>query len=268
MMMPGNDSGKCHRSLVRATQSLTHANTAAVSSSRCFFGLSHSALAIEIWQGRKKNLVVDHSEGFCYAWDMWQESCPSPFQLDSDMVFVPVSTGDEDHYSCICINFLSEQIEYLDNRSYEDDLLKLPYGGIARITAYAMGKYMAYKGLDKGKRVEGFPFVNIKFNWQGAGHTANDCGLYVMVHMLLYRGEPFDCTLGTEESNDLMRAEIAATLVLSDINVDREDVLSRVSAFKELKDRELEEVRDKHRSAGNTSGRKRGVGNAGENRLR
>ncbi|XP_074288407.1 uncharacterized protein LOC141613568 [Silene latifolia] len=124
-------------------------------------------------------------------------------------VFVPVSTGDEDHYSCICINFLSEQIEYLDNRSYEDDLLKLPYGGIARITADAMGKYMAYKGLDKGKRVEGFPFVNIKFNW--------------------------------------------------------EDVLSRVSAFKELKDRELEEVRDKHRSAGNTSGRKRGVGNAGEN---
>ncbi|XP_074297487.1 uncharacterized protein LOC141628216 [Silene latifolia] len=144
-------------------------------------------------------------------------------------VFVPVSTGDEDHYSCICINFLSEQIEYLDNRSYEDDLLKLPYGGIARITADAMGKYMAYKGLDKGKKVEGFPFVNIKFNWQGAGHTANDCGLYVMVHMLL------------------------------------EEVLSRVTAFKELKDREMEEARDKQRIAGNPSGRKRGVGFAGEN---
>ncbi|XP_074277458.1 uncharacterized protein LOC141601092 [Silene latifolia] len=65
---------------------LTHANTAAVSTSRCFFGLSHAALAIEIWQGRKKNLVVDHSEGFCYSWDTWQESCTSPFQLDSDMV--------------------------------------------------------------------------------------------------------------------------------------------------------------------------------------
>ncbi|XP_074266837.1 uncharacterized protein LOC141590125 [Silene latifolia] len=128
-----------------------------------------------------------------------------------------------------------------------------------------MGKYMVYKGLDKGKKVEGFPFVNITFNWQGAGYTVNDCGLYVMVHMLLYRGEPFECTIGTKDSNDLMRAEVVATLVLSDINVDREAVLSRVAAFKEVKDREMEELREAQRLAGNTSGRKRGAGVAGEN---
>ncbi|XP_074299135.1 uncharacterized protein LOC141630169 [Silene latifolia] len=122
-------------------------------------------LAIAIWKGRKKNVVVDQSERFRDSWDMWQESCSSPFQLDSDMVFVPVSTGDQDHYSCICVNFFSEQIEYLDNRSYEDDLLTLPYGGIARITVDEMGKYMVSKGLDKGRKVEGFNFVNIKFNW-------------------------------------------------------------------------------------------------------
>ncbi|XP_074288773.1 uncharacterized protein LOC141613932 [Silene latifolia] len=62
----------------------------------------------------------------------------------------------------------------------------------------------------------------------GAGHSVNDSwSACVMVHMFfVHRGEPFDCTLGTKESNDLMRAEIAATLVLGDINEDREDVLS------------------------------------------
>ncbi|KAH9602733.1 hypothetical protein KSS87_019999, partial [Heliosperma pusillum] len=52
-----------------------------------------------------------------------------------------------------------------------------------------------------------------------------------MIHMLLFCGEPFDCDLGTIMHTGLYRAEIAATLILSDINNVRKEVMSRVSDF-------------------------------------
>ncbi|KAH9617699.1 hypothetical protein KSS87_023790 [Heliosperma pusillum] len=52
-----------------------------------------------------------------------------------------------------------------------------------------------------------------------------------MIHMLLFCGEPFDCDLGTMMHTGLYRAELAATLILSDINNVREEVMSRVSDF-------------------------------------
>ncbi|KAH9615863.1 hypothetical protein KSS87_020120 [Heliosperma pusillum] len=52
-----------------------------------------------------------------------------------------------------------------------------------------------------------------------------------MNHMLLFCGEPFECDLGTMMHYGLYRAEIAATLILSDINNVREEVMSRVSDF-------------------------------------
>ncbi|XP_074288275.1 uncharacterized protein LOC141613440 [Silene latifolia] len=158
----------------------------------------------------------------------------SPFQLDSDMIFLPVLSGDGDHYSCVCINFLTEQLEYLDNRKYDEDLEKLPYGGIALITVALMGKYLVSKGLSKGSKVADFKLVNIQFSWQKVGYSRNDCDVYMMLTMMFYFGNLFECGLGKTVNMNLFRAEIAATLVLCDINKEREDVLRRVDAFKEV----------------------------------
>lgn len=96
-----------------------------------------------------------------------------------------------------------------------------------------MGKYLVSKGIEKGAKVSEFKLVNVAFRWQGVGYNANDCGVYLMLHMLLYCGSPFDCRLGEIDTNDLSRAEIAAILILSDLNKCRDDVLSRVASFRE-----------------------------------
>ncbi|XP_074298972.1 uncharacterized protein LOC141629961 [Silene latifolia] len=185
-----------------------------------------------IWDAQKVGKVLNKDEDIYGGWDAWAEMCRAPFQLDTDMIFLPVLSGDGDHYSCVCINFLTEQIDYLDNRKYDDPIETLPYGGIARISANIMGKYLVSKGLSKGAKVSGFKIVNIEFSWQGQGYSRNDCGVFMMLHMMFYRGSPFECDLGKEDAMSLYRAEIAATLVLCDINSIREDILTRVGFFK------------------------------------
>lgn len=99
-----------------------------------------------------------------------------------------------------------------------------------------MGKYMVSKGLDKGSKVSEFKLVNVPFAWQGVGYSAMDCGTYLMIHMLLYAGKPFDHGgLGSVEGMNLYRAEIAAILALSDINQSRQDVLNAAKTFKDGK---------------------------------
>ncbi|XP_074265720.1 uncharacterized protein LOC141588164 [Silene latifolia] len=176
--------------------------------SRSFFGLSHTSPAIMIWDAQKLGKVLNKDEDIYGGWDSWAEMCRAPFQLDTDMIFLPVLSGDGDHYSCVCINFLTEQIDYLDNRKYDDPIETLPYGGIARISANIMGKYLVSKGLSKGAKVSGFKIVNIEFSWQGQGYSRNDCGVFMMLHMMFYRGSPFQCDLGKEDAMSLYRLEI------------------------------------------------------------
>ncbi|XP_074305604.1 uncharacterized protein LOC141640822 [Silene latifolia] len=212
-----------------------------------FIGPSNCNLA-----SQEKKLVVDHSEGFCASWDMWQESCSSPFQLDSDMVFVPVSTGDQDHYSCICINFLSEQIEYLDNRSYEDDLLKLPYGGIARITASLMSDYLESRDEDKdrGKDLREFQFRQIQFAWHKQTINDTESGLFTMMHMLMYEGDSFGhVDLERKVNRRYLVIQLAATLVLADMNIIGQGVLTKVNGFIGEKDQKLKQLEARRKMA-------------------
>lgn len=55
-----------------------------------------------------------------------------------------------------------------------------------------------------------------------------DCGLFLMFHMLFFFGDVFSCSLHCKELRALFRAEIAATLVLSDLNKNRDEVLEKV----------------------------------------
>ncbi|XP_074291134.1 uncharacterized protein LOC141617901 [Silene latifolia] len=164
------------------------------------------------------------------------------FDKNSFFVFIPVLSGNNDHYICACINFASEQIEYLDNRSYDDDFEKLPYFGIARIACDLMGKFLESKGIAKVSKVSEFNFVNVEFKWQGRGYSRFDCGLYMMIHMLLFCGKPFDCALGERDVINLIRAEVVSILVLSDVNKVREDVRQMISQFKKRNLDDEEEI--------------------------
>lgn len=104
-----------------------------------------------------------------------------------------------------------------------------------------VGCYLCHKGVAKAKEVSQFEMVNVPFKWQedvfDAGKT--DCAIYMMLHMLFYCGDLFDCDLSNIDSRNLYRAEIAATLLLSDINSSREDLLSKVTEFEKQKEASL-----------------------------
>jgi len=92
--------------------------------------------------------------------------------------------------------------------------------------------------MPRGEHVQRFNLVNIPFKWQVhyslAGTT--DCGVYVMMHMLFYNGQDFDCDLFSGRSRSLYRAEIVAILLLSDVNKCRSSLLDSVEAFEDRKE--------------------------------
>ncbi|KAL2931625.1 Halomucin [Bienertia sinuspersici] len=76
-----------------------------------------------------------------------------------------------------------------------------------------------------------FQMEVVNFDWKSSTET-NDCGVYAMIHMLLFEGSSFTCEdLKRVKKRALMRAQICATLVLMDANSARSDVLTRLQEF-------------------------------------
>lgn len=98
-----------------------------------------------------------------------------------------------------------------------------------------MGEFLLSRGLAKGSEVENFVFENVAFPWKATHGHGQDCGVFVMIHQLLYCGNLFDCDLGCEDSRCLYRGEVTATLVLSDMNMLKPKVLESLNNFRSFK---------------------------------
>ncbi|KAK9740534.1 hypothetical protein RND81_03G042500 [Saponaria officinalis] len=147
-------------------------------------------------------------------------------------VFLPLLL--EQHYFCICIDFKREKIFYLDNRSYEEDFKHTEYGYLANCAANTFADYLCSKGNRSALRSRIYPMENVPFHWQSDDINL-DCGLFMMFHMLFFVGELFECDLHDKKKRELYRAEVAATLVLSDMNENRTEFLEKVKGLEEIK---------------------------------
>ncbi|KAH9615897.1 hypothetical protein KSS87_015170 [Heliosperma pusillum] len=76
--------------------------------------------------------------------------------------------------------------------------------------------------------------INVPFDWQ-TWEQDLDCGVFMMFHMMFFYGDIFDCELYNVHKRDLYMGEVAATLILSDFNGNRSEVLERVTRHNELK---------------------------------
>ncbi|KAK9723965.1 hypothetical protein RND81_05G037600 [Saponaria officinalis] len=147
-------------------------------------------------------------------------------------VFLPLLL--EQHYFFICIDFKREKIFYLDNRSYEEDFKHTEYGYLADCAANTFADYLCSKGNRSALRSRIYPMENVPFHWQSDDINL-DCGLFMMFHMLFFVGELFECDLHDKKKRELYRAEVAATLVLSDMNENRTEFLEKVKGLEEIK---------------------------------
>ncbi|XP_074317710.1 uncharacterized protein LOC141653760 [Silene latifolia] len=82
------------------------------------------------------------------------------------------------HFFCACINFLTERVDYLDNKPF---YVRSRKAKMARNAANIMEKLMVQMGVEKGSQVLNYPLKNVKFGWQSNAKNV-DCGVFMMLH--------------------------------------------------------------------------------------
>ncbi|KAL2931819.1 Midasin, partial [Bienertia sinuspersici] len=93
------------------------------------------------------------------------------------------------------------------------------------------GTYLFMKGHSTADWVRQFKIRQIKFDWQSC-RTNMDCGVFLLYHCCLYQGKAFkSANLHKASQRRIYRAEICASIVLSDLNIIRSQVLSSVDDF-------------------------------------
>ncbi|KAL2944093.1 Sentrin-specific protease 5 [Bienertia sinuspersici] len=159
--------------------------------------------------------------------------------LDCNLIFIPIIF--ENHFSCIAINFSNHSIDYLDNRLYalyngkhKEHGFDEHYTGFYTIAYHLrdyFGTYLFVKGHSTADWVRQFKIRQIKFDWQSC-RTNMDCGVFLLYHCCLYQGKAFkSANLHKASQHRIYRAEICASIVLSDLNIIRSQILSSIDDF-------------------------------------
>ncbi|KAH9614305.1 hypothetical protein KSS87_012912, partial [Heliosperma pusillum] len=202
---------------------------------RIFYGIAHSIVVekmIDINQDDEDDGEMKKYRAEVFStWDMWSGIYDEPLNLNAEMVFVHLLY--EQHYFCVCIDFVREKLFYLDNRCY-DDFNEMAFAYMTDVVANAYAEYLVSKGTENAEKVKEFMTINVPFDWQTREQDL-DYGVFMMLHMMFFYGDIFDCELYNVQKRDLYRGEVAATLILSDFNGDRSEILERVTRHNEIK---------------------------------
>ncbi|XP_074315660.1 uncharacterized protein LOC141651867 [Silene latifolia] len=194
-----------------------------------FFGIRHMEIIL--------NLVRDpvqqtpDTDRLYNTWDVFRTDCGTDFSFKADLIFVPIKI--EAHYACVCINFNSRTIDLLDCKYYssprQSEICKAGH-----IVASLMSDYVESRVKEKngGKDIPAFQFRQIPFAWHHQTINDTESGLFAMMHMLMYEGERFDhVDLDRKVNRRYLVIQLAATLLLADMNIIREGVLDKVNGF-------------------------------------
>ncbi|KAK9698814.1 hypothetical protein RND81_08G132900 [Saponaria officinalis] len=200
-----------------------------------FFGLRHTDVLPRLMETPTQCTPSDSYYDMLFKeWDAYVEECGRTINLESDMIFIPLMV--DNHIACVCINFNSKTADILDNQIHTDPT-KSDVCKAAEIIASTMSDYLDYKGIGKGCEITGFEHRQIKFEWTRPTPNDEESGIFTMVHMLLYEGQTFTHDdLGGKISRRYLVLQMAAALVLADINKIRYKVLDDVTRWVARKD--------------------------------
>ncbi|KAK9733815.1 hypothetical protein RND81_04G094300 [Saponaria officinalis] len=234
------------------------------------FGLRHTEFLNRMMETSTQTTPSDSVFDVLYKdWDNYLNECGSTINLDADFIFVPILI--EDHMACVCLNFKSQTADILDNQTHNDQTKSyIIYVNHVfsqrRTTLYfrnyrtehlildcqyqvsAMSDYLEYRGIEKGCEVTRFAIRPIMFVWTRSRPNKEESGIFTMVHMLMYEGMPFDHDdLGSKINRRYLVIQIAASLILADMNRIRPKVMEDVSRWVSRKDSTLVSLKAKRR---------------------
>uniref|UniRef100_A0A803LEQ8 Uncharacterized protein n=1 Tax=Chenopodium quinoa TaxID=63459 RepID=A0A803LEQ8_CHEQI len=97
---------------------------------------------------------------------------------------------------------------------------------------------------DSVKNMVEYTLESPSLNWKSGKQKNNDSGIYTMVSMLYFdRADEFNCNvLKMVSTRPALRAQIAATLVLSDMNIVRDEVLKKLYEFRLIRSQVAKDV--------------------------
>ncbi|KAH9605300.1 hypothetical protein KSS87_009939, partial [Heliosperma pusillum] len=151
---------------------------------RIFFGIAHSIVVekmIDIDNDDEDNGDLKKYKAEVFStWDMWSGFYDEPLNLNAEMVFIPLLY--EEHFFCVCIDFVRERLFYLDNRCY-DDFDETTFAIMTDVVANTYAEYLVSKGTENAVKVRKFMMINVPFDWQTREHNL-DCGVFMMFHMM------------------------------------------------------------------------------------
>lgn len=84
----------------------------------------------------------------------------------------------------------------------------------------------------KAKDVKEYTYEEVDFDWKAEKRTTMDCGIFLMMHLLSFKEEKYNCDLGLANTRKLYQALICANLATSDYNLIRNELIAKVEEFK------------------------------------
>ncbi|KAL8264833.1 hypothetical protein R6Q59_022963 [Mikania micrantha] len=167
---------------------------------------------------------------------------------DVDILVVPIL--QDSHYYLVCFNFKNETIEVIDNMKGKMKA-KQKYR-VTRMTQ-VMLNYLENHFPSLYNKLEGVVLTKVDLPWQTDKNFV-DCGVFAMRHMETYKGQPInewanDCGLKEEaeqsvigQLNDL-RIKYLSKLLLSDVNLLHDKVMSQLEEFEKIDISEREKLK-------------------------
>ncbi|KAL2894781.1 Halomucin [Bienertia sinuspersici] len=223
-----------------------------------YFGVEQSKSLFQVFSKDDNDKEVDT---LFSCWTDWVDNVNNNFDLSEvKLVFIPMLISK--HYFLFVCNFEKKTIQFLDNRVYEEKDID-QFCKVSDVLADMLSTFLDIRCHPNASNILEFQMEVVNFDWKSSTET-NDCGVYAMIHMLLFEGSSFTCEdlkrvsmrfyifcldihellfenrslirffflLNTKvKKRALMRAQICATLVLMDANSARSDVLTRLQEF-------------------------------------
>uniref|UniRef100_A0A803KU36 Ubiquitin-like protease family profile domain-containing protein n=1 Tax=Chenopodium quinoa TaxID=63459 RepID=A0A803KU36_CHEQI len=191
------------------------------------FGAECSANLVKLWDDENDIDVMDQLQ---VCWKEWIQVTNNNFDISVvDLVFVPIYVYH--HFWVFALNMKKKTMQLLDNSVYEEATMET-IKHLSVILCDHLSTLFNSLGHLEFSEVGDYAMEEVMFSWKNNKGYDQDCGIYSMMCMLLFEGATFSCdALMRPSSRVVLRAEICATLVLSDMNDGRQLVLNSLCNF-------------------------------------
>ncbi|KAL8501515.1 hypothetical protein ACS0TY_020877 [Phlomoides rotata] len=161
-------------------------------------------------------------------WNQWLNVIKDTI-ASIDMIVIPFCFLN--HYAVVVINFPDRKIQYLDNRKYSDEDLEKNFTDCANLLVLQMTSFLDVRKHPEAGKIKKYDFDVVNFKWKTTKNN-DDCGVFLMHHKKHFNGVVYDSPdLSKVTIRRVLRAEFCASILLSNLNQCRPDLIDKANSF-------------------------------------